>query len=578
MQAKEAIQAIKERLTIVDIVRRDVQLRHNGSRWVGPCPFHLETKPSFSVNEDMGMFYCFGCHASGDLFDFYGRIHGLDFGETLAALAAELGISIEYGDGRSARERGEQAARQRNKRQTMLRLYQFAATWFCKALTEKSGAGCRNYISQRKIDQKFVERFGLGWSPLDWDALSSQLARAGFDTDLCVEAGMLGRSGKGRVYDRFRGRLIFPIRNLSGDVIAFGGRIIEKDVEQPKYINSPDTPLYKKGEHLFALNLARQAMTSRGHVILTEGYIDVVTLHQNGYENSVGVLGTALTDDQVKRLSRFVQKFLLIFDGDRAGHEAAFKAAEKILAKGLQCRIVLLPDSEDIDSFLQKQGREAFASLAASARDGLAFCADRLAEMAPRQAVEWIRNFLAQVDVPAIASPYVSQLAGRLNLSEKELREQLASRDGTRQQIQTQDRIVATPIAPLNMRERQIMMFAVRYPEHAGEISAIGGDMALHSPFAKRLFAKIARLGAESYHYLEPGEKNFWLHCVAGETPDSQTYERERDFLRRDLAAWQIQMQQNSISAALHGQSGPVDFKQSLEYLDALQHTLEIDR
>ncbi len=392
MQSKDAIRAIKERLNIVDLVRRYVELKRNGPRWVAPCPFHQETKPSFSVSEEQGMFYCFGCHASGDIFDFHSRINGLEFKESLEQLTAEADVAIErerlggvaqlagvsdVGIDRGRGKAGNQGAERerRSSRQQMLRMYELAAGHFSAALQSPEAAQCREYIERRGLSEDIVQRFGLGWARREWQSLADALRRAGFDARLAVEAGLLGQSGNGRAYDRFRGRLIFPIKNLSNQIIAFGGRIIAEE-DEAKYINSSDTPLYKKGEHLYGLAQARRGITTKGRALLTEGYMDVLTLHQFGYDNAVGVLGTALTPEQIKRLSGFASQMVLLFDGDRAGRKAALRSCEMLLTRGLACNVVLMPEGEDIDSLLRGAGPEVFEDLQVRAPDGLRFCVD----------------------------------------------------------------------------------------------------------------------------------------------------------------------------------------------------------
>ena len=343
MQSKDAIRAIKERLNIVDVVRRYVELKRNGPRWVAPCPFHQETKPSFSVNEDQGLFYCFGCHASGDVFDFYSRINGLEFKETLEQLAAEAGITIDRGP--RDPQRDGQERKQRSARQQMLRMYELAAGHFASALQSPEAEECRRYIEKRGLSDEIVQRFGLGWARREWQSLADALRRAGFDMRMAAEAGLVGQASSGRPYDRFRGRLIFPIKSLSNQIIAFGGRIIA-DEEEAKYINSADTPLYKKGEHLYGLAQARRGIVTKGRAMLTEGYMDVLTLHQFGYDNAVGVLGTALTPEQIKRLSGFASQMTLLFDGDRAGRKAALRSCEMLLTRGLSCSVVIMGENQ----------------------------------------------------------------------------------------------------------------------------------------------------------------------------------------------------------------------------------------
>ena len=572
MQSRDAIRAIKERLNIVDIARRYVDLKRNGPRWVAPCPFHQETKPSFSVNEEQGLFYCFGCHASGDIFDFYGRINGLDFRDTLEQLAAEAGVSLDRGP--ADPKRREQEQRERSGRRQMIRMYELAAAHFAAALDSPEGEECRAYIQKRGLSDEIVQRFGLGWARRDWQSLATALHRAGFTARMAAEAGLLGISERSqRAYDRFRGRLMFPIKSLSNQIIAFGGRIIA-DEEEAKYINSADTPLYKKGEHLYGLAQSRRGITTKGQALLTEGYMDVLTLHQYGYDNAVGVLGTALTPDQIKRLSGFTSRVTLLFDGDRAGRKAALRSCEMLLTRGLACTVVLMPDGEDIDSLLRTQGPEAFEALLAHAPDGLRFCVDVLRALAPRETVEWARNFLSQVEVPELVSPYASRLATQLQLSESELRQGAAQRRDT-----GAPRNGGTPQRPggrarQNMWDRQIMMYAVRYPERLDDLRDMGADLALQSDIARRLWDKLEEWGPETAAYhLDEREKNFWSFCRGAEAAPRDDGNKELEALRDDLDAYYASAQKLSLAAALRQNAGDPDA--DVEYLRALQETLE---
>ena len=572
MQSRDAIRAIKERLNIVDIARRYVDLKRNGPRWVAPCPFHQETKPSFSVNEEQGLFYCFGCHASGDIFDFYGRINGLDFRDTLEQLAAEAGISLERGP--ADPKRREQEQRERSGRRQMLKMYELAAAHFAAALDSPEGGECRAYILKRGLSDDIVQRFGLGWARRDWQSLATALHRAGFDERMAAEAGLLGISERGRrAYDRFRGRLIFPIKSLSNQIIAFGGRIVA-DEEEAKYINSADTPLYKKGEHLYGLAQSRRGITTKGQALLTEGYMDVLTLHQYGYDNAVGVLGTALTPEQIKRLSGFTSRVTLLFDGDRAGRKAALRSCEMLLTRGLACSVVLMPDGEDIDSLLRAQGPEAFEALLAHAPDGLRFCVDVLRALAPRETVEWARNFLSQVEVPELVSPYASRLATQLQLSESELRQGAARRRDTGAPRNGGAARRPGGRARQNMRDRQIMMYAVRYPERLDDLRDMGADLALQSDIARRLWDKLEEWGPETAAYhLDEREKNFWSFCRGAEAAPRDDGTKELEALRDDLDAYYASAQKLSLAAALRQNAGDPDA--DVEYLRALQETLE---
>lgn len=563
MRYSEAIRAVKERLNIVDIVSRYVQLRRNGSRHVAPCPFHDETKPSFSVNEEEGLFYCFGCHASGDVFDFYSRINGTSFIETLEQLAQEAGVELE------GRERDRQEAAPRRR---LLAMHEEAARHFSANLAGASGASARQYLGTRGVSQEMAQSFGLGYALPGWQNLIRVLKRAGFDDALAAQAGLCGISAQGRSYDRFRGRLIFPIRNLSGQVIAFGGRILPgEEEEQAKYINSQETPIYTKGDHLFGLGRARRGIQSRGSALLTEGYMDVLTLHQYGFENAAGVLGTALTPRQAKRLSGFCSRIELVFDGDSAGRKAAFRSAEMLLAMGLTVTVVALPDGEDIDSFLRGSGPKAFEQLCAQARDGLNFCLDVLQAGAPRDAVAWTREFMGRIEIPELRAPLGDTICRALGLDRRALDASPMHQAPARPAASA-----SSVLANLTMRERQILIFVARYPEMAPEIRRLGADLALNADGCRDFFEKVARLGPdEAPGQMDENWRAFWFSQRAPDQPPRNNAERELEALRLGLEKFHAGSQNSSFLAALRSNAGSGDFQTDLDYLRALKATLE---
>ena len=575
-----AIQEIKARLSLVDIARRYVELRRNGPRWVAPCPFHQETKPSFSINEEEGFFYCFGCQASGDLFDFYGQINGLDFRETLEQLADEAGVSLERGPqgGYGGRKEPGQGM---SRRRQLLKIHEIAAAHFMSNLTDDCGNECRDYMARRGISEEVAKTFGLGWSRRDWQSLAEVLRRAGFSEAMGVEAALLGKSDRGRAYDRFRGRLMFPIRSLSGNVIAFGGRIIAEE-DEAKYINSSDSLLYKKGDHLYGLQQARRAIATGSPAMLTEGYMDVVTLHQFGYGSAVGVLGTAFTAEQVKRISGFTSHVELLFDGDRAGRKAALRACEMLLTRGLSCKVILFPEGEDIDSLLRKSGIDVFENLRSNAPEGLAFCVRTLRDMAPREAVDWARDFLRQVEMPELVSRFASTLSTGLGLAESELRERVmesrAARNLAPQSAAGSAGETRRPQAPVrtNPRDREIMTFAVRYPAALSRLREVGAHFVLKAAWARNLWKKLEENpGDEVIQLLDPREKNFWIRCRTGDVPPLNNEEGEFAAIRTMLDSLHLTAQSASVSAALRQGAGSGNFEADLEYLRALQETLE---
>jgi DNA primase len=578
MQRRDAIRAIKERLSLADVARRYVELTGSGPRWMAPCPFHQETKPSLSINEE-GFFYCFGCQVSGDLFDFYGRINGLDFRECLEELAAEVGIELDARQTGARTGDGGAQQRQRSERQQILRMYDLAAAHYARNLASSNGAACRAYLERRGVDKALAERFGLGYALPGWQDLADVLRRNGCDETLAVKAGLLGKSEKnehGRAYDRFRARLIFPIRNPSNQVIAFGGRIIGNE-DEAKYINSADSAIYKKGDQLYALQQARRHITKKGMALLTEGYMDVLTLHQFGYEHAVGVLGTALTPEQIKRLSNFTPQFALLFDGDAAGRDAAQRACELILPRGLACKVVLLPQGKDIDDFLRGQGTEAFEKLLEAAPDGLRFCLDTVKRhMAPRDAVAWARGFLKNlVELPELYNRFASILARELSLSEADLKSGVLAR-----QKPPAGSKGGAPLSggPDVVFERQILRFAARYPHRCQDLQDAGADVFVRTSRARDIWKKFfAYPDDEIRYHLDEREKAFWMSCRTGEAPPLDNEEGELEPLLKKIAARHKKMASSSVSAALRGAAGTGDFTSDMEYIIALRETQRTD-
>lgn len=547
-----ATREIKARISILDLVRRYVDLRRAGNRWVAPCPFHQETKPSFSVNEEEGFFYCFGCQAAGDIFDFHSRINGLDFRDSLEQLAAEAGVAL--GDARP----DPKAAAERDFRKTALQMYEVAKKYFMANLASGGGAACREYLERRRLAPAIIEGFELGWSLPEWRGLADALRRAGFSPQQGIDAGLLAAKERGSGYDRFRGRLIFPIKNLSGQVIAFGGRIIA-DEDAAKYINSMDSPLYKKGDNLYGLYQARRGISAKKSAILTEGYMDVLALHQYGYDNACGVLGTALTPEQVRRLAGFCSELELIFDGDAPGRKAALRACEMALAKGLACKVVILRDKEDIDSLLQGQGPEAFEEYRRFSPEGLDFCIRTLSSEAPREALDWVKRFLASVEQPELLARYVSRLAQGLDLDERELRKGLGRvAPGTAP-------AAPAPFAPVKKDafDREVMKFVVRHPHHLPVLRDAGARLLLTQDWALSLWEKVAACAPDFdfddiYGRLGGREKEFWGRYKIVEAPPAEHQEEE---LRDICATVESRCREKQGGACIHAlrQSGGKD-------------------
>lgn len=410
----ETLQIIRERISLVEVVSGYVHLKKAGRNYIGLCPFHGEKTPSFTVNEERGLYHCFGCHAGGTVFNFLMQMERIDFLDAVEQLAKRAGVELP----RRADDPGA-ALRER--------LYEVnaeAARCFVQNLRAPSGAAARRYLSERGVREATIERYQLGFAPATGTALVSWLAQRHLPRELGVQAGLLAERAGGAVYDRFRGRLMFPIRDRRGRVIAFGGRALGSD--QPKYLNSPESPLFRKGEGLYGLSEARDAIRASQRVVLVEGYMDALLLVQEGLPYAVAVLGTALTASQLRLLRPFggdqVHVFLF-FDGDPAGRAAAARSFGVCAEADVWGRAVFLPDGHDPDSYIRQHGTDPTLRLIDSAvplievyLDSLARPGASLPERA--RAAEEAARMLARVPNEVRFELLARQAATRLGVGE----------------------------------------------------------------------------------------------------------------------------------------------------------------
>ena len=357
------IQDLLARVDVVEVVGRYVQLKKGGANYMGLCPFHGEKSPSFSVSPSKQFYHCFGCGKSGNAIGFLMDHAGMGFVEAVQELANELGLPVPD-EGRSPQEK-ERAAAQREKEATLGDVLEKAATAYAKQLRDAPQAVA--YLKQRGVSGAIAKRYGLGYAPAGWRHLASVFPR--YDDPLLEESGLvIVNAEDGKRYDRFRDRVMFPIRNVKGQCIAFGGRVLGD--EKPKYLNSPETPLFHKGRELYGLFEARTAIREAGYALVTEGYMDVVALAQLGFPQAVATLGTACTSEHIQKLLRFTDQIVFSFDGDNAGRNAARKALVGALPHATDTRslkFLFLPSEHDPDSFIRTHGQEAFARLVGEA-------------------------------------------------------------------------------------------------------------------------------------------------------------------------------------------------------------------
>ncbi|PXW71604.1 DNA primase [Blastomonas natatoria] len=344
---------LRSRITLSTLIGRHVKVQRAGREYKACCPFHNEKTPSFTINDDKGFYHCFGCGAHGDAIRFMTDHQGLGFMDAVKELAAEAGMSVPAPDPR--------AARQAEAKASLHDVCQAAQDWFVAQLGSAAGEEARAYLRNRGLSAETIQRFGIGFAPDSRTGIKSALGH--LDEDLLIEAGLLIKVDDKAPYDRFRGRIMIPIRDPRGRVIAFGGRILGQG--EPKYLNSPDTPLFDKGRTLYNLHLAAPASRQSGRVVVVEGYMDVIALAQAGFGECVAPLGTALTEHQIERLWKMVDRPLLCFDGDNAGQKAAMRAASRalpLLKPGQSLGFVSLPGGQDPDDLVRASGPQAFAT------------------------------------------------------------------------------------------------------------------------------------------------------------------------------------------------------------------------
>ncbi len=416
------IEQVRSSVSIVDLVSHYVSLKKSGQNHSGLCPFHNERTPSFLVSESKQIFKCFGCGEGGDAFKFLMLVEGLSFPDAIEQLAERCGIPLPRqtpGDDRRT-----------DQRRRLLEVMDRAADQFRRWLHEPEGRGALDYLLNRGTDARTIQALGLGYAPLG-NRLRLALRREGVTDPELAACGLAKESERGERYDRFRNRVMFPIRDLTGKTIAFGGRIL--DDGQPKYLNSPETPLYNKSSHLYGLDLSREEIRRRGFAILVEGYFDFLSPYQYGFPNVVASLGTSLTEPQVRLLGRYTRHVIINYDPDTAGMTAANRSIELFLRHSFRVNIVQLPEGLDPDSFLRRQGVEAYQERLKASQPFMDFSLARLiaAQRDPesprgrQEIVNGILPLLLIVPDKIERSLYVSRISSRIGVEERLIRAEL---------------------------------------------------------------------------------------------------------------------------------------------------------
>lgn len=422
------VQQVQEGNDLVEIISGYVALKKSGQNYLGLCPFHGEKSPSFTVSPAKQLFHCFGCGAGGNLFTFLMKMEGLTFPDAVRSLSQRIGLVIT--ESTATTPEAKQKVRLRS-------LLQLAAQRFQDQLrTDAKAAKARAYLAERGVNETAIDEFGLGYALPGWDSLMTPLVRKGWTAQELIDAGLTIRRNDGSgYYDRFRDRVIFPIRDVQGQVLGFGARALPdgKDDSQPKYLNSPETALYSKGRILYGLDRARAAAAKAGYLVVVEGYFDAIAPHQAGFTQVVATLGTALTPAHLTILQRLVPRVVLLFDPDPAGVNATLRTVDLFLEHGMDAGVATLPAGDDPDSFLHRFGLPAFEARIAEAQPLLAFAVERALACTPHNQIDGkkavIRSLaptLRKVQSRLELDHYVRLLAQRLDVSEASLRTDLA--------------------------------------------------------------------------------------------------------------------------------------------------------
>lgn len=413
----EIVDRIRQAANILEIVASYTTLKKRGRKFIGLCPFHSEKDPSFTVDEEKQLFHCFGCGTGGDVFSLVMEKENISFPEAIKYLAEKYRIPLP--------QQSKLSPEVLKLEEKLFKINEMALAFFRKNLfNTKEGAKAVEYLEKRGLSEKTFEELKLGYALNSWNAAVSHFKEMGVAESLLDKAGlaMPGRKNGG-LYDRFRGRIIFPIFNLTGKVLAFGGRtIIEAD---PKYLNSPETPVYSKGKHLYGLNITKEFVRDKGELILVEGYMDFVSLYQSGIRNCAASLGTALTPHQVSLAMRFAPRLVINYDGDAAGRSATLRALSISFEKGIQTQVVLLPPDSDPDSYVRRNGPDGYLDLISKSIPGLRFLIDALAKPSMMKTAEekakaasaLVRE-IEKIPDSVVRSEYLREASEYLNIEE----------------------------------------------------------------------------------------------------------------------------------------------------------------
>ncbi len=489
---EDILQRVLEAANIREVIGEYVSLKKKGQNWIGLCPFHPDRNPSFSVNEEKQFFYCFGCGEGGNVLKFLMKIQGIDFVGAVKALASRYGITIPE------RPQSLREQERHREREGLISLNLQASEFYHQNLLHsEEAADARAYLNRRGLNSEIISRFRLGWAPSRWDGLVRYLNSKGLPLDMAEEAGLLisRKNGTG-YYDRFRGRIIFPIADRSGKIVAMGGRIMGEG--HPKYLNSPESPVYHKGRVLYGLYQNRAAISHKGMGYIVEGYMDFLALAQYGIDQALATLGTALTEDHVRQLRGLCKDWVLVFDGDAAGIKAALRALPLFYRLDLRVKVLTLNPEDDPDTFIRREGKEAWEAMADKACSGMDFAVRQGLASYGRdtegrlRTIEDVLPILQAIGDPVRKSLLVGHIAQRLGVREESLWERLNSKADIRREPGGPKLKVYR--GPKNSADAKLIGFLLRYPEYMGIFMDLDLELWLKDPSLKDLWMAMSHL------------------------------------------------------------------------------------
>ncbi len=496
---EEKIAQVRDATDIVELISNYLTLKRSGKGFQGLCPFHADNSPSFHVNPNTQLYYCFGCHKGGNVFNFLMEMEKMSFVEAVEFLAQKAGISLP---------RSPVDDRREQEREALYFVNRWAANFFYKNLLSPVGKGALDYLQARGINREMIKTFGLGYSLPEWDGLIQQAQRDSVSIDILFKAGLIIKRDSGGYYDRFRGRLMVPIIDLYKKVLGFGARRLIED-NSPKYINSPETPIYQKGQILFGLYQSRDAIKQQDQAILVEGYFDLISLYQAGIRNVVATSGTALTAAQARLIRRFTENVVLLYDADTAGSLAAMRGADIFLDEDLEVKIVTLPPGHDPDSYIRQRGVDYFKQVLSFAKPMIKFKIDTLSKtldlstsQGKSQLIDSLLESIMRIKDSIKQNLALKEVAEHFGLDERSLMDRLLYkkrsgpfRPGIAVPAQPQtEQPKARPKSKYDLAEEDLVRLALQDGQLLAFIAKHLSDEEISDPEIRSIFAIIRQL------------------------------------------------------------------------------------